>query len=334
MGKRVTVYDIAEELKISPSTVSRVLNRSTLISDERSEQILMTAERMGYQKRSIKKHVSRAILNIHLFLPQAESTITHFFYNISELIESVQEGFGDVRLNFVTRVNDGNLDFLEKKKTGQIDGCIFAFTKPNGELSRELKSREIPFVMLNRKGRSGSYICYDVCEGIAAMAEKLFALKGEDLRPCFIGYKGLPELSETRYRCIENTLCSRGLVFSEENNRRDISEFIEISQSIIGWIQESGFNAVFSFNDMAAASLLQSAMARGLRVPQDLALTGVDDSPIQNMLDRRIDTVSLSVHELGLRAGRWLRGFIIEKTEGLIREVLTGPYLPGDTISE
>jgi len=121
MGKRVTVYDIAEELEISPSTVSRVLNKSTLISDERSRQILETAEKLGYQKRAIKKHVTRAILNIHLFLPHGQSTITHFFYNISELIESIQEGFGEVKLNFVTRVNDGNLDFLERKKTGQID---------------------------------------------------------------------------------------------------------------------------------------------------------------------------------------------------------------------
>ena len=192
MGKRVTVYDIADELKISPSTVSRVLNRSTLISDERSEEILKTAERLGYQKRSIKKHVSRAILNIHLFLPHADSHITHFFYNISELIESVQEGFGDVRLNFVTRVNDGNLDFLEKKKTGQIDGCIFAFNKPKGPLVRELKSRDIPFILLNRKGRSGSYICYDVCEGITIMADKLCTLKGKELNPCFVGFRGLP----------------------------------------------------------------------------------------------------------------------------------------------
>ena len=118
MSKKVTLYDIAEELNISPSTVSRVLNNSTLISDERSRQILETAERLGYRKRTIRRHMSRAILNIHLFLPVAENSVSHFFYNISELIEAVQEGFGDVRLNFVTRINDGNLDFLERKKTG------------------------------------------------------------------------------------------------------------------------------------------------------------------------------------------------------------------------
>jgi len=106
MSKRVTVYDIAKELAISPSTVSRVLNNSSLISNERSSQIMAMAKQLGYEKRNIKKHMSRVILNIHIFLPQAESTIIHFFYNISELLESIQKGFGDVRLNFVTKVND------------------------------------------------------------------------------------------------------------------------------------------------------------------------------------------------------------------------------------
>ena len=81
----------------------------------------------------------------------------------------------------------------------------------------------------------------------------------------------------------------------------DITDFNEISRSVIAWIQENRFNAVFSFNDMVAVSLLQSALARGISVPEDMALTGVDDSPILDLMDRRIDTVSLSVHELGIK---------------------------------
>jgi LacI family transcriptional regulator len=331
MAKRVTVYDIANELNISPSTVSRVLNNSTLISSERSKQILDTAERLGYQKRIIKKHVSRAILNIHLFLPQADSKMTHFFYNISELIESIQDGFGDVNLNFVTRLNDGNLDFLNKKKTGQIDGCVFAFTKPGRELAGALTQRQIPFILLNRRGKSGSYIYYDVNRGLKSMAEKICRSDKRVPRPCFIGYKGLKEISEDRFSAVKDVFCSRGIPF-DESSRQDIGDFNEISDWVFQWIRDKHFNTVIAFNDMVAMTILQKAMSMGIRVPEDFSLTGLDDSPLQNILDRRIDTVSLSIWELGRSAGSWMKAVIIDKAEEPLREVLSGEYISGETI--
>lgn len=331
MPKKVTVYDIANELNISPSTVSRVLNNSTLISSERSEQILKTADQMGYQKRSIKKHVSRAILNIHLFLPQADSKMIHFFYNISELIESIQEGFGDVNLNFITRINDGSLEFLKKKKTGQIDGCIFAFTNPGRDFVHKLNERKIPFVLLNRKGKSGSYVYYDVNKGLKAMAKQLCLRASKPLKPCYIGYSGLKDISEERYKAVES-------VFKEENIsfdldfRKDVKDFNEIADWVFDWIREKKFNAVIAFNDMIAISILQKALATGIRIPEDLSLTGLDDSPLQNILDRRIDTVSLSIHTLGKSAGLWMREAIINKVDVPLNKVISGEYIPGNTI--
>ena len=171
MPKKVTVSDIARRLDISPSTVSRVLNNSSLISDERTRQILSVAEEMGYQQRNIRKQGSRAILNIQLFLPVADTALTHYFYNIAELIDSIHTGFNGVRLNISTRNNDGNIDFLSFKKTGQIDGCIFAFSTPDSRLSAELLAREIPVVLLNRKSSHFSYVYYDTSQGIQILAE-------------------------------------------------------------------------------------------------------------------------------------------------------------------
>ena len=130
------MYDIAKKLDISPSTVSRVLNNSNLISNERARQIHKIAEEMGYRPRAIKKQVNRAILNIHLFLPTADSTMAHFFYNVSELLDSIQKGFGGVRLNVITRINDGNLDFLSFKKNRTYRWMYFCFYQAQTEAFR------------------------------------------------------------------------------------------------------------------------------------------------------------------------------------------------------
>ena len=331
MGKRVTVYDIAEELGISPSTVSRVLNNSSLISDERSRQIQETAERLGYEKRVIKKHMSRVILNLHLFLPKTDNHMTHFFYNISELIESIQTGFGEVKLNIVTRVNDNNLEFLQKKKTGQIDACIFAFSSPSTVLSHELDQRSIPYILLNRRDENHNYIAYDIPGGISLLARSVLENRGENLKPCFIGFSKLPDVSELRQRTLMDIFRKEGVSF-DESSSIVVDEIRDIPISAVEWVHKKGFNAVFAFNDLAALSFYQGACDRGIRIPEDISLTGYDDSPIQDLLSCRIDTIRLSIPVMGEMAGNWLKSYIIDKDETPLKVVLDAEYIPGQTI--
>ncbi|MGL1893837.1 MAG: LacI family transcriptional regulator [Spirochaetaceae bacterium] len=331
MGKRITVYDIASELNISPSTVSRVLNNSNLISSERSKQIKETATRLGYKKRSIKKQISRAILNIYIFLPETDNNLTHFFYNISELMDAVQTGFGDVKLNCITRVNDGNIDFLDNKKTGQIDGCIFAFTQPSDLLAKKCEERFIPFISLNRLTEKGSYIIYDIAQGITLLAEKMVKSKGKKLRPCFIGFTKLPRISKDRFNAAKNIFDKYNIHF-DEDCYLEIDDFKYINSTGLDWIQEGNFNGIMAFNDLAALSVLQSGMGRGLNFPSDLMLSGFDDSQIQQLLDRRIDTIALSIPKLGQMAGSWLKSWVIDRKEVQLQEKLSVEYIPGDTI--
>lgn len=290
-----------------------------------------TAERLGYEKRPIKKHMSRVILNLHLFLPKTDNNLTHFFYNISELIESIHEGFGEVKLNIITRVNDNNLEFLQKKKTGQIDACIFAFTSPSTELADELDARSIPFILLNRRDENQNYIAYDVPEGMSLLARSVFYARGKDLKPCYLGFSKLPEVSRVRFEALKDLFKKEGIAF-DESSVLNVDEFSQIPLSAVDWVLEKGFNGVFAFNDLAALSFYQAAGERNIRIPEDLSLTGFDDSPIQNLLPRRIDTVRLSIPVLGQMAGSWLKSNIIDKESDPLREILPIKYIRGGTV--
>lgn len=331
MGTRITVYDIAAELNISPSTVSRVLNNSSLISNERSKQIRNTAERLGYQKRSIKKHISRAILNIYLFLPQTDNNLTHFFYNISELMDAVQTGFGDVKLNFITKVNDGNMDFMDNKKTGNIDGCIFAFTQPSDPLIEKFEKGFIPFISLNRLTKHGSYIIYDIPQGITFLAEEMVKADREEVKPCFLGFSKLPGISRDRYEAARDVFYNYKIPF-DDSSYLEIDDLKHIHSIGLDWIIKGRFTAIMAFNDLVALSILQSGMGRGLKFPENLMLCGFDNSPIQQLLDRRIDTVDLSIPKLGEKAGAWLKSWIIDREENQIQLTLSVDYIPGNTI--
>lgn len=332
MGKRVTVYDIANELNISPSTVSRVLNNSNLISNERSKEILKTAERLGYKKRVIKKHVNRAILNIYIFLPKPKHQFSHFFYNYSELMEAVQGGFGDVKLNFISRVNDNNIDFFKNKKSAHIDGCIFAFTEPGKNLVAVLNDKSIPFIELNRNTTSGSSIVFDIEDGVQQLTQKIISSGKTDINPCFIGLKHQKELALVRYNIAKEVFRKVDIEVSE-HSFMEIDVANNIDSNIFSWIDHNKFNVIMTFNDLIAISLLQEGSSRGYLFPEDLILTGFDNSPIQKLLHKKIDTIELSVPVLGYRAGLWLKKWIIDREEVKINDIIPVSYIKGNTIN-
>jgi DNA-binding LacI/PurR family transcriptional regulator len=60
--------------------------------------------------------------------------------------------------------------------------------------------------------------------------------------------------------------------------------------------------AIFAANDRMAAGAMAAVFDRGLNVPQDVSLVGFDDVPMASYLRPSLTTVSLSAHELGVRA--------------------------------
>ncbi|MFP4373613.1 MAG: LacI family DNA-binding transcriptional regulator [Spirochaetaceae bacterium] len=330
MARRVTVYDIAKRLDISPSTVSRVLNKSALIGSEKRELILRTAEEMGYEKRNIRRHGARSILNIALFLPHASMAYQHLFYDAAELIASIERGFTDVRINILTSLNAEDSIVFTHKKLGDIDGCIFAFTEPDGGLAEAIAERDIPAVVLNRIEEERDFVTCDNHLGMHRLLEHLSACR-DDARPCYIGFT--PAVPVTTYReegfrsaCVSlDRSCRSGAV-------RRIDTLDQIDEGFVRSIVADGYNAVMCFNDFVAVYFYQAALAAGLRIPEDLALTGFDNSPVRRLAVKRIDTITLSTGRLGEEAGRWLRSRIIDKSTDRLGLSVEGELIEGETV--
>lgn len=331
MKKKVTVYDIAKELNISSSTVSRVLNNSNLISNKRSEEILEIAKKLGYEKRVIKKHASRAILNIYIFLPNSKNRLSHYFYNYSELIESVQKGFGDVKINFITRVNDNNVDFFKIKKSAHIDGCIFSFTLPSKNMAEILRDKNIPFIELNRNSGLGSSVSFDIDKGMELLTNAIIDSNRPNIKPCYIGQIKQSHLSIDRFNVAKEIFNKHNIVFNKDS-------YIEIEnpnntdEKLFSWIIDNNFNTIMTFNDLIAISLQHEANSRGYTFPKDFILTGFDNSPIQLLLNKKIDTIDLSISLIGNRAGLWLKKWIVDREEIHINDLLPIKYIKGNTI--
>lgn len=327
--KRITVYDVARELGISASTVSRVLNNSILISEEKRALILDTAQRLGYEKRSIRRHQNRAILNIKLFLPTHRYVSTHLFYNAADLIQGLYEGFGDVRVNIITRLSGQSRELFQTKKLGDIDGCVFAFSEPEDEVYRRLSDRGVPLVELNRIHPDRNYVSCDNARGIRRLLEELYRSRGKSLLPYYLGFSQIPFVEEQRRKGYLEALKE---FQGQEGNFRVLDTLSQITPAFLKELKKQGYNAILCFNDVMAVYVYQCALSSGLRIPEDFSLTGFDDSPVRELVSKRIDTISLSVPQLAREAGAWLRRRIIDRDPERIQKLIEGDYVPGETL--
>lgn len=234
MAKRVTLEDIAAATGLSTSTVSRVLSGSILISDEKTALILKTADDLGYLRRIIKRHGGRAIMNVLLFLPMRRDTYSHLFYDAADLITGIRSGFGKTRVNIVIRLDDDQV-LHEHKKSGDIDGCIFAFCEPSELMSEQLLETGVRTVLINRTAQGMSSIVSDAAKGMGILAEKIREKRGAGVTVRFLGFNLIPTVSKDRRDGLLKACNKMGLNFDNDGSR-EIDNIHEIDATFVSEI--------------------------------------------------------------------------------------------------
>lgn len=329
MARKVTVYDIAERVGLSASTVSRVLNNSILISDEKRDLILSAAQELGYTRRSIRRQRSRAILNIALFLPRLKERHLHLFYEITELISTIREVFGETRVNIITDVIDRAAEHVGSKKVGGTDGAVFAFSYPDSRTAELFGDLGIPFVVLNRKGPGIDFVDCEHGEGTRRLVTELLA-QGRWSSPCYLHFPAVAVISDRRRDGFLAACRERG-VGNCTKRVITVHQFADLTVSKLKELHRE-YDAFVAFNDVLAVYLYQQALSAGIRIPEEAALTGFDGSPVTALITPRLSTMAMPVTRMVQEASAWLFRRIIERNPAEIRLTLNAEFIPGETI--
>jgi LacI family transcriptional regulator len=326
--RRVTVYDVARDLDLSAATVSRVLNNSVLVSDGTRKRILECADRLGYVKRTIRRQASRAIPTVALFLPRSGESYRQLFYDPASLIQSIAHEFLPSRVNVVTAVGADAL--RGARKFGGVDGCLFAFTRPDAELAASLRKRKVPFVAINRTGPNLPFVSCDHDAGMRALVARM-QKTGRAVRPFYLGLLPVAEVSRLRHAALGAACAVAGVPFGPRDDV-EVRALSNIDAALVRRVHRAGKTAIVCFNDIVAIVVLNAAAAAGIRVPADLMVTGFDNTPVMAMSPMCIDTIDLEVDLLGKTASEWLRAAILAREEPPIARLVAGRYVPGRTI--
>lgn len=280
---------------MSASTVSRAFSRPELVKESVRQQILQTAEDVGY----IPNRAARGLATGRAGLfGLVVSDITNPFF--PPLVRSIQRAAEAVDTGILFLDTEGSrdaeIDLIQKIKP-QVDGIIIA--SPRLETpSLQALSSSTPTVVINREVAGVSHVVCDNTVALKQAAEMIYAKGHRE-----IALVGGPEgawAAQERARAVREWAQQQSDVRLHELGNIH-AEFLD-GQQAADHVISSGATGIFAFDDLVAAGVIAGLNGLGQRVPQDRSVIGCDDILLARTMTPALTTVSAPMGELGTQA--------------------------------
>lgn len=326
---RVTIKKIAQDLGISHSTVSRVLNdkQSNLISDATRDRIMEAASRLGYRPNRIAQALQgKSTQLIGIFVPDTDD---HFFETVVKDMRHTLEESGYELMVFESAPNQITAKWhrlLEWDLDGvfvfdylfYVDGLWEALSEHSGP---------IPAVMglFSNNTQLKDYVTVDFQPALDTLMGHLYSQGCRSF-----AYMAFPTSfypSEQRYAVFTNFVASHdgkqhdipvlyGRNSLMEGAREGLQEWLRMGHQLPG--------AIFCQNDEIAMGAYRAMCDVGIRVPEQVALAGCDDLPYVSYFETPLTSIYLPVREVCREGWRLLQQRIAEPEGPALQIVLEG----------
>ncbi|WP_460796517.1 LacI family DNA-binding transcriptional regulator [Microbacterium sp. GXF0217] len=305
--KRVGIRDVADLAGVSISTVSNALNRPGRVSDELVERVRTASDRLGYVplQAAQQLRVGRSGL-----LGMTVINIANPFF--ADMVAGAEDAAAAAGLRIlVGNASDDaakELDHLELFERVQVEGALVSPFGPVDAWQERLRNQGVPVVLVDAVDDTGALpsVSLDDVAGGRLAAEHLISTGRRRL--AFVGARS--EVRQVRERLegaqaavaahegatlepiwASTATTHRGLAFGDElADRRP----------------EDRPDGIVTSNDHLAMGLLHGLIARGIRVPEDIAVVGYDDIEFAAIAQVPLTSVRQPAREMGRAAAEIL----------------------------
>ncbi len=309
MNKTIGIKDVAKSAGVHASTVSRVLNPKTrnMVSREVAEKVLQIAEELGYSRNALAAGLrTRRSQTVGILIPDLTNPL---FPPIVRGIQRTLWAEGYISILADTDNDPRNEKIiLDRMKARHVDGMILATARRKDSTVEECIKQGIPVVLVNRTVDDDSVMAVINNDelGIRTVLTHLASLGHRQ-----IAYIGGPQNTSTGYSRYHAFLDYAGN-FSIRVDRElviNAKAFTELAgYQALSDILKKGkkFTAVLTANDLLALGCYDALEEHQLRCPEDISVTGFNDTPFINRLSPSLTTVQIPHHDLGVQAASLL----------------------------
>lgn len=327
-----TIKDIAKKVGVSPSTVSRVINGNTRISELTTRKIQEAMEELNYHPNSLaRSFVSGLTYCVGLVIDaRDDNTFANAFFNRSVFaIEKVMQehGYNLIITNDRKKKEKSTVEnlMLEKK----VDGLILPSSVIRSDLIKELSSADFPFVIMGEPKKykaDTSWVDVDNEQGSFMAVEHL--IQQGYSRIALVTEQTNTVFAQKRLSGFMSCLKSHNIPVNEEfilecgqemeqNNKR-IEELA---------LSNNRPDAFLCGNNIIAFNVLKTLKNINYKIPDDIGLVTFDNYPVAEYTDPPLTAVDVDTYGLGIQVAETL----IRKIQGASKDT-DHRYIPTNLI--
>lgn len=293
-----TIYQVAEVAGVSTSTVSRVFSTPDQVSAATRRSVLTAAQELGYApSRSHRSGTGGATGLLGLFIPDLRNpfytplvdalTLTGRQHNYLSVLAN-SDGYA---------INEGD---LVAAMATRCDGLILHASALPADRLQKLSST-IPTVLVNRRVDEVPAVVSSTTNGLRQVVEHLHSLGHRTC--CYTMTGPQSQTLSQRQEDLRSACQSAGV---------DLIEIGPYESTFDAGVHAAdvaiarGATAIIGQNDVVAAGAIRQLNSRGLRVPGDMSVVGIDDTILATTITPALTTIRIPVTALATHAVRLL----------------------------
>ena len=321
-----TIYDIAKNTGFSITTVSKVLNNYTDVSEKTKKKILKAVEEMGYypnsHARSLMTKKSWTIGVV--FMENLGVGIKHPFFNaVIESFKQRAEQFGYDMLFVSRNIINERKSYLDHFQHRGVDGVVVVCSISDDPEVKKLMESPLPTVIIDMHSSKSSVVYSDNSYGSVLAVDYLHSLGHRKIahiyghQETYAGterLKGFIKALKKHGLDLPKSYFVNGGFFSLESGEQAMKELLSL---------EDPPTAVYAAGDNMAIGAMKAIREQGLCVPEDISVIGFDDIEIAKHIAPPLTTVKQDMDQIGSNAADLLLEQINEKKK--ISKAITIP---------
>ena len=313
LRRKITLKDIARELEVSISTVSKALKNSEEIGRDTKEKVQAFAKLYNYKPNNIAVSLkNKHTKNIGVVVPD----IVHYFF--TTVFRGIEKYANSKGYNVIACISDGSFHkeviSMEMLANGSIDGFIMALsseTQLKGDYNhlKEVTNQGIPLVLfdsITEEVQCDKVVIND--EQVAYQAvEKM--IKSGKRRIALFSSGSFYTVNKNRENGYRKALINNGLEV-DENLILELPHD-ENMDSIDSFLEANKIDAILAVNEIMAIHAMSIVRKMGLRIPEDISFIGFTNGLLSQYAVPRLTSVA----QHGDRMGEVAAQMLIDRVE-------------------
>lgn len=318
MKKKATIHDIARELNINASTVSRALADSPRVKEKTKKLIQEKAAEMGYSRNHLASNLrTQRTHTIGVIVPNISR---HFF---STVIGGMEEIVSEQGYNLIICQSHDSAEreaqLVDTLLANQVDGIILSIAteQSDGSHIQRIEASGKPVVFFDRECKTiqGHNVLIDDFSRAYELTDSL--IQNGCCHIVHLGGNSEASIYQDRLRGYKDALEKNNIEFQEDwvfKSRLKQLDGQEIAQQLL--TKDKMPDAIFSANDVAAIAAMEVLQKAGIRIPEEIKVFGFSGEPISAYTSPALSTVNQNPNLMG------------QKTAELLLDQINGTQLP------